>query len=303
MPGDGVHRLDIAAVALRHPAVKERQRAEAWGQRRAVDGPGPVSAGRHAGGDVNRRVGDDLRRERQPRVAPGRDPAVEHRRSRVAQDIEHPPQARRHCPARVVVRDDPMLSADPEGAERGNEGGRVGEGMAPGASRARQHRVEVHEDRPGEVRLGVGRAPGGRRGQRPADVGDPQVRVVEADAQLGGGDQAHLPSIASADGEDGAPGAPGAHALASGSCAREPAARSLASGPCACGPDAVPCPRPSRPGPSPHSQPSRGSAPRSLPAPRDRAGHHAILRPGAASAARRAPTLRGGRPRSGVAQW
>ena len=111
-----------------------------------------------------------------------------------------------HRPAGVVVGHDTMLAADPEDAERGNEGSRVGEGMAAGAGRTRQHRVEVHEDRPRDVRLGVGRAAGGRRGQRPADVGDSQVRVMEVEAQLGGGDQAHGPSIASADNADGRPG-------------------------------------------------------------------------------------------------
>ena len=87
----------------------------------------------------------------------------------------------------------------PSAAQASSERRRVGEWMAPGPDRRGEVRVEVEEDRAGQVPPRICRAAGAGVRQVPAHVGDAHGRVVREGGELGDGDQAHGPSIASAE--------------------------------------------------------------------------------------------------------
>ncbi|HEY2052931.1 MAG TPA: hypothetical protein VGH14_03245 [Solirubrobacterales bacterium] len=96
---------------------------------------------------------------------------------------QHPDQPPGDHPARVVVGDHGVVVADPERGHRGGEGLRHGQRVASGLGRVGmtdERRVEVDEDRAGDVPARVGgaaRAPV----EVPAAVGEDDLAPVVLD--------------------------------------------------------------------------------------------------------------------------
>ena len=202
-PGDGVDRLDLAAVARAGPGIEDHRApsaAQPAEQVAPVDDPRPMIGEVQLGGLELGLVGRRRQAQRQPR----RQATVEDRGPRVAEVVQHPPQSGRHPAADVVVDRDQVAIADPGPAEAGGERERIGQRMAAGALGGRQVAVDVEVNRVGQVTCVIGGASRTGLAQVPADVDDPQVGIVDPGGKLLGADQAHAPSMA-------APGGP-AHA-------------------------------------------------------------------------------------------
>ena len=124
----------------------------------------------------------------------------------MTQGVEHPPQAGGDPGPGIVVHHHEAVVADADLAHAGGEHGRGGQRMPPeaadmvGPGRRAEVRVEVQEDRAGDV-AGLVRHPAipGPE-QVPAGVDHPEpylvLRIVEAAGEVADGDQAHRPSMA-----------------------------------------------------------------------------------------------------------
>ena len=130
----------------------------------------------------------DLRRQLATRADPALEPAVEDGLApAMAQVVEHPPQPGGDPAADVVVGDDEIVRADPRGRQAAGEVGRDRQRVAarpPGTGRERKVAVEVEEDRTGQVAGLVGAASGPDLAEDPADVDDPDVRIVDPGDEL-----------------------------------------------------------------------------------------------------------------------
>ena len=198
MAGNPIDRLDLSAVALGGSRVEERDASPGSTRVRrdrsspASPTPAPgVATGSAAGNAGTSAVTGS------PAAVHAPIPPSSTARPRVPEHIEHPPEACRDRPARVVVDHHPVAPADPERRERGGERGGIGKWMSAGTHRGGQHRIEIDEHRAGQVRGRVCEASTCRRRQRPANVGDAEVGIVEGRRELRDGDEAHVGSIAS----------------------------------------------------------------------------------------------------------
>jgi len=177
VPGDRVDGLDLAPVPLRGANVEEPDGPEQAGEGFAIDRVRPPRSGRRE--RRRRRLGDGgLERTADRRPRP--EAAVEERDARVADRVEHPPQSRRDRAPALVVHHHLVLEPDAELTHPACEGCGGGQRMAARTRRCDKVGVDVHEDRARDVGLPVVAAAAARLGEVPADVADPEPRIVDA---------------------------------------------------------------------------------------------------------------------------